>query len=240
MYIRSLNITTDRVQGFPYNTEAVRYAKHINLDQPVTFIVGDNGVGKSSLIEAIAYKLHLARINNKLGFQEESFEHIAELAEDLELDMIRDGRGFFFRSEDFGDYVIKGNIFDSFESQNPTYQNMMFNYGQNLASFSHGEAFLHIITQRVKRQGIYIFDEPESALSPLHQLSLIYFIREHLKKERSQFIIATHSPILMAMPDALIYEVTKNGMQATPLQEVEHYIITKTFLNNPKAYFRED
>lgn len=100
--------------------------------------------------------------------------------------------------------------------------------------------FLHIITERTKKQGLYIFDEPESALSPIHQLSLIYLIREHLKREDSQFIIATHSPILMAMSGALIYEINETGMNATPLEQVEHYIVTKTFLNNSAAYFREE
>jgi len=82
-------------------------------------------------------------------------------------------------------------------------------------------------------------DEPEAALSPSRQLSLIYFIKEHLERHNSQFIIATHSPMLMAYPEATIYEITESGMEVTPLEETEHYFITKTFLSNPEVYFRD-
>ena len=260
MYIRSLHIETERTKSFPYNTYAVRYAKHIDMGQAVTFIVGDNGVGKSTLIESIAYKLGLPRIDSYLDYMQESFEPIESLSECLQLELYNQGKvkGFFFRAEDFGDYVAKvddyakswayeyfkelphSRMLEAVNNNTREYKNMMWNYGQKLSSFSHGEAFLHIITERTKKQGLYIFDEPESALSPIHQLSLIYLIREHLKREDSQFIIATHSPILMAMPGALIYEITETGMNATPLEQVEHYVVTKTFLNNPEAYFREE
>ena len=115
---------------------------------------------------------------------------------------------------------------------------MRFEYGQELQSFSHGEAYMKIIQEKINRPGIYILDEPEAALSPAKQLSLIYFIQEHLKNYNSQFIIATHSPMLMAIPNSNIYEINEDGMQLTPLDETEHYSITKSFLNNPEIYLR--
>ena len=246
MYIRSLHVETERTKSFPYNTYAIRYAKHIDFGQAVTFIVEDNGVGKSTLIESIAYKLGLPRIDTYLDYMEESFEPLESIAECLKLEMNTEKvKGFFFRAEDFGDYVAKVDdyakswayeyfkelphfrMLEVVNNNTREYKNMMWNYGQKLSSFSHGEAFLHIITERTKKQGLYIFDEPESAFSPIHQISLIYLIREHLKREDSQFIIATHSPILMALLRALIYEITEAGMNAMPLEQVEHYIVTK-------------
>ncbi len=235
MYIRSVNIQTNRTIGYPYDTEAIRYAKNISLDQRVTFIVGDNGVGKSTLIETIACKLNLPRINSMLGFQEKSFEPIRDLVENLdeslEIDLIQDPSGFFFRSEDFGDYVLNSN--ESFK------KNMLYTYGQNLSSFSHGQAFFHIFFQKMKCNGLFILDEPENAMSPLHQIDMIYLIKKHLEDFDSQFIITTHSPILMAMPDAVIYQITKKEIKKTRLEEVDHYVFAKNFLNNPRAFFRE-
>jgi predicted ATPase len=115
---------------------------------------------------------------------------------------------------------------------------MRKNYGQELNSFSHGEAYLKIIEEKLENDGIYLLDEPEAALSPAKQLSLIYQINEHLKSNMSQFVIATHSPILMSIPNATIYEITENGMEKTDLEDTEHYSITKNFLNNPEIYLR--
>ena len=166
-----------------------------------------------------------------MGFQEKLFEPDIDLAQTLEIDMIQDPSGFFFRSEDFGDYVLNSN--ESFK------KNMLYTYGQNLSSFSHGQAFFHILFQKMKRKGLFILDEPENAMSPLHQIDMIYLIKKHLEDFDSQFIITTHSPILMAMPDAVIYQITKKEMKRTHLEEVDHYIVAKNFLNNPRAFFRE-
>ena len=115
---------------------------------------------------------------------------------------------------------------------------MRKNYGQELQSFSHGEAYMKIIQEKIKHRGIYILDEPEAALSPAKQLTLLHFIKEHLKTNMSQFIIATHSPILMSYPEAFIYEINQESMQKTNLEDTEHYSITKSFLNNPDVYLR--
>ena len=97
---------------------------------------------------------------------------------------------------------------------------------------------MHIMNEMVNQRGIYLLDEPEASLSPAKQLAFIYFLQNHLQNFNSQFIIATHSPMLMAYPDATIYEIANNEMKKTPLEDTDHYSITKSFLNNPKSYLR--
>ena len=164
---------------------------------------------------------------------------------------------FFFRAEDFSDFInsvalhntrinedlrsLEGEVDETViekmrESMNFALQNMRRQYGENMQAFSHGEAYLKIIQTRISDQGVYLLDEPEAALSPLKQLSLISFIMETLKNNNSQFIIATHSPILMGIPDALIYEIQEDGIQQVEYKETEHYRITHTFLNHPEVY----
>ena len=164
---------------------------------------------------------------------------------------------FFFRAEDFGDLLnsidredqlsylnsLKGELPDEVVQrmkENASMQRRFVrkNFGQDLQTFSHGEAYLQIMQQTIKDRGIYLLDEPEAALSPSRQLSLIYFMIEHLKSYQSQFIIATHSPILMAFPKATIYEIDQQSMQERIFEDTEHYQITKTFLENPHAYLR--
>ena len=132
------------------------------------------------------------------------------------------------------DHIIK----EMKDSANFQLHHMRKNYGQDLQSFSHGEAYLKIMQEKIEKRGIFILDEPEAALSPSKQLALIYYIQQHLSTNTSQFIIATHSPMLMAYPEASIYEITDSSMQQVNLEDTEHYSITKSFLNNPDAYLR--
>ncbi|HVV04144.1 MAG TPA: AAA family ATPase [Puia sp.] len=140
---------------------------------------------------------------------------------------------------------MKGKVKDSIieelsmsESMNHTLRQMRRDYGEDMQAFSHGEAYLKIIQTRIQDKGIYLLDEPEAALSPLKQLSLIAFILDVLKKESAQFLIATHSPILMGIPEAMLYEIQEDGMQQVKYKETDHYRITKTFLDNPEYYLR--
>ena len=107
-----------------------------------------------------------------------------------------------------------------------------------MQAFSHGEAYLKILETRIQDKGIYLLDEPEAALSPLKQLSLLFLIIEAGKKDNTQFILSTHSPIMMGIPGATIYEIKEDGMQKVQYEETDHYRITKTFLNNPASYLR--
>ncbi len=258
-YLKSLSINTERVNPFPYNISAIKYAKNIDLRSKINFFIGDNGTGKSSLLETIAFRLQLPHMDGS-DYKKKSFEAAIKLSPDLELEFnINKPRGFFFRAEDFGDYInsvsradqdvhshlksLEGEVPNHIIQEmkdNANYQlyHMRLNYGQELNSFSHGEAYLKIIGEKVSKPGIYLLDEPEAALSPAKQLSLIYQIIEHLNNHMSQFIIATHSPIIMSIPNANIYEITEAGMEKTKLEDTEHYQITKGFLNNPEIYLK--
>lgn len=258
-YISSLHFDTEKTNPFPYNVPSIKFGKHIGFKSPITFFIGDNGAGKSTLIETIAFRLQLPHMDGS-DYSKRSFDASRTLIQHLSIDFkINRPVGFFFRAEDFGDYLNSVERSDAkIHSQmglregevpehimremkdNANYQihHMRKNYGQELRSFSHGEAYMKIIHEKITTRGIYVLDEPEAALSPAKQLSLIYFILEHLNHHMSQFIIATHSPILMGIPNAQIFEISESGMLETPLEETEHYSITKSFLNNPDIYLR--
>lgn len=256
-YLKSLNINTTQSNPYPYNVSAIKFAKELNLSNNVNFIIGDNGTGKSTLLETIAFRLQLPHMDGS-EYSKKSFSAAVELSASLELEFnIAKTKGFFFRAEDFGDYLnsinradlhshlnsLKGEIPESIieemkENSNAQVAHMRKNYGQELTSYSHGEAYLKIIQEKVRTPGIYLLDEPEAALSPSRQLALIYQIAEHLDQNMSQFIIATHSPMIMSIPNATIYEISEDGMYITDLEDTDHYKITKGFLNNPEMYLR--
>ncbi|WP_418602258.1 AAA family ATPase [Hwangdonia sp.] len=139
---------------------------------------------------------------------------------------------------DLPDSIPKHVIDQMKESANYQLKRMRLDYGQELNTFSHGEAYLHIMNEMINSRGIYLLDEPEAALSPAKQLTLIYFLNNHLQQHNSQFIIATHSPMLLAYPKASIYEITPESMKQTALENTDHYSVTKSFLNNPNAFLR--
>ena len=258
-YLSTLNINTERTHPYPYDVPAIKFAKNLDVSDAVTFLVGENGSGKSTLLEAIACRLQLPHLDGN-SYEKNSFDAAKTLLPYLELTwQIERSVGFFFRAEDFGDYLnsvhrvgttIQNQIGDlgedvpkhikeqMLESANYQLKRIRRNFGQELNTFSHGEAYLHIMNKMINTRGIYLLDEPEAALSPAKQLTLIAFIKHHLETHNSQFIIATHSPILLAFPEASIFEITENSMDKTALENTEHYNITKSFLNNPEAYLR--
>lgn len=260
-FIKSFSIDTEKQNPFPFNIPAVKFAKDIALGNTINIFVGDNGSGKSTLLEAIAYKVNLPLIggfikaNNRTGFE------AAEMLDPyLNIEWKRQiNRGFFFRAEDFSDFInaverennkiagdlheLKGVVDDSIikrmtESMNFSLHEMRKNYGENMQAFSHGEAYLKILETRIGDKGIYLLDEPEAALSPLKQLSLMSLILEVVKNKNTQFIMATHSAILMGIPGAVIYEIREDEMQKVDFKDTDHYRITKTFLDNPEYYLR--
>jgi predicted ATPase len=259
-FLKSLTIDTNKTHPFPYNIAAIRFAKDIVINKGVTIFIGDNGCGKSTLLESLALKLKLPLIG---GFVTDSsgFEAARILQPYLKIDMKREtSKGFFFRAEDFSDFInsvdndkrrifedlrdLRGVVDDSIvnqmsDSMNYSLREMRKNYGEKMQAFSHGEAYLKILQTRIGDKGIYLLDEPEAALSPIKQISLLFLIVEILKKGNTQFIISTHSPILMGIPGATIYQVTEDNMEVTEYKETDHYRITKTFLNNPDYYLRE-
>ena len=259
-FLESFTIETDRQHPFPYNIPAVRFAKGVGLDQPVTIFVGDNGSGKSTLLESIAYSIDIPLIGGRIGGASASFAAAKILKPHFRISWRREVRkGFFFRAEDFSQFIdnvdrerekiamelidLAGKVDNSVvremrENMNFALRGMRKEYGQDMQAFSHGEAYLHILQSRVMDKGIFILDEPEAALSPLKQLSLLAFILEVLKGGKAQFILATHSPILMGFPDAVLYQITEAGMEKVAFKDTDHYRITKRFLDDPESYLR--
>ena len=222
-----------RLQGgyepdyYPFNIPAVRYLEKIGnltLDKPVTFFVGENGTGKSTLIEAIAVAMGFNGEGGSRDFFFSTQDTHSELCDYLTISKSMWPKdGFFLRAESFYNTA-------SYLEENST----MARYGGvSFHAQSHGESFLALAMNRFEGNGLYILDEPESALSPQRLMSLLVIIDE-LVKNNSQFIIATHSPILMAYPNADILEFSERGIQKVGYRETEHYKITKQFIDMPE------
>lgn len=212
---------------YPFNIPAVRHLEKmgsLTLEKPVTFFVGENGTGKSTLIEAIAVAMGFNGEGGSRDFSFSTQDTHSQLCQYLTVGKsIRPTDGFFLRAESFYNTA-------SYLDEN---SNMSRYGGVSFHKQSHGEAFLALAVHRFEGNGLYILDEPESALSPQRLMSLLVIIHELVKND-SQFIIATHSPILMAYPNADILEFSENGIQKVSYRETEHYKITKQFIDMPE------
>ena len=216
---------------YPFNIPAVRHLQNaggITLDKPVTFLVGENGTGKSTLIEAIAVAMGFNAEGGSRDFFFNTRKTHSDLHEYLQLvKSIRPNDGFFLRAESFYNTA-------SYLEEN---SNLIRYGGVSFHEQSHGESFLSLVINRFDGNGLYILDEPEAALSPQRLMSLLVAIDE-LVKANSQFIIATHSPILMAYSNAEILQFTEDGVDKVSYRETEHYKITKQFIDTPERMIK--
>lgn len=218
---------------YPFSIPAIKAIESLDLSSSVTFFVGENGSGKSTLAESIAVA---AGFNAEGGTKNYSFatqDTTSVLAEKITLvrGVRREKYGYFLRAESFyttANYAESGTF--SADGPMPIYFD-----GKRIHEQSHGEAFLSIVKEF--RAGLFIFDEPESALSPQRQLALMVAMHD-LIKQGSQFIIATHSPILLSYPEATIYELSSRGVEKSAYEDIDHVKLTKDFLNNPAQYLR--
>ena len=208
----------------------------LDLDAPVTFLVGENGSGKSTLLEAIAVAGGFNPEGGTRNFNFSTRDTHSHLGEYLTLSRCRYPRdGFFLRAESF--YNVASNIDQMDES--PSFgPRLIDSYGGvSLHQQSHGESFLRLVQNRFGGHGLYLLDEPEAALSPARQLTLLGQMRLLVEAD-SQFIVATHSPILMAYPGARIYLLDEAGVRPVAYRETEHYQLTRRFLEDPERMFR--
>ena len=226
-FIRSVKLNRDKIENFnkyPFNLPIIKNLDKIEFHPNVTFIVGENGCGKSTILEAIAVSYGFNPEGGTKNFNFSTKETHSCLYDFITIvkGVKKPRDGFFLRAESF--YNVATNI-DELNLEN--------SYGgKSLHKRSHGEAFFSLIMNKFTGNSLYILDEPEAALSPTRQMSLISRIDE-LVKQGSQFIIATHSPILMAYPNSVIYQI-KEDIQRVKYEDSENYNITREFLNNYK------
>jgi predicted ATPase len=235
-YIMVKNEIGKDTKKYPFNIPLIRNLKKISFKMPVTFIIGENGTGKSTLLEAIAVSYGFNPEGGSKNFDFKTKETHSELYKYLiigkSFNIINDG--YFLRGESF--YNVASNIDKLAEEDGPL---LYDSYGgKSLHDQSHGESFLSLLDNRLSGNGVYIFDEPETALSPMKILNLLVII-DDLVKNNSQFIISTHSPILMAYPKAEIYEIKSNKLILTKYEDTNHYSITKYFMLNYKRMINE-
>ncbi|MBR6559138.1 MAG: AAA family ATPase [Clostridia bacterium] len=208
------------------------YKRQLSFSSNVTFFVGENGTGKSTLIEAIAVAYGFNAEGGTKNFNFSTGKTHSELCKHLILSKPGHAKdGFFLRAESLYNVATNIDNMDKLPSFDPP---VIESYGGvSLHEQSHGESFLAIVQNRFRGNGLYILDEPEAALSPMRLLTLMVEIDTLVKKD-SQFIIATHSPILMTFPGAEILEFSQKGIEKVNYRDTEHYQITKRFLDNPE------
>jgi predicted ATPase len=236
-YVREVKLRRERIASFdqyPFSLPGVRNLHSLDLHPAVTFIVGENGSGKSTLLEAIAVAWGFNPEGGTRNFQFQTRASHSPLHQYLLLvkGIKRPRDGFFLRAESFFNLGTDIERMDAEPAPAPPVINSYG--GRSLHEQSHGESFFALLTKRFGGNGFYILDEPEAALSPSRQLAMMSRIHQLVQK-RSQFVIATHSPILMAYPNAWLYQITTEGLARIEYQQTEHYIVAKRFLSNTEA-----
>jgi predicted ATPase len=235
-YLLEVRLLRDKVSSFeeyPFSIPVIRYLDRLTLHPQVTFIVGENGTGKSTLLEAIATAWGFNPEGGTRNFSFNTRVSHSRLYQYLRLSKSfrRPRDGFFLRAESF--FNVATNIEQLDKEPAPTPPIIDSYGGQSLHEQSHGESFFALMMNRFGGQGIYILDEPEAALSPSRQMAMISRMHE-LVLQSSQFIIATHSPIIMAYPNAQILSLSEHGIEEASYRNTEHYQIYKDFLNKPE------
>lgn len=248
---------------FPFDVPAIRALTTIEFTTPVTFLVGENGSGKSTFLEAVASAAGMVAAGSADLARDETLGSVRRLADALTLSWEkRTRRGFFLRAEDFFGFarrmsklreeleqglrdvdVVHAGASDYAKdlARGPYREElaaMRESYGGDLDDRSHGEGFLDFFRARLVPDGLYLLDEPEAPLSPLRQLAFLSMLREVVEEQRAQCLIVTHSPILMAYPGATILTFDQVPIAPVAYRDLDHVTITRDFLNDPDAYLR--
>lgn len=259
VFLSNVTKISGREKGYPFSVPTIAKLSTISFSTPITFLIGENGSGKSTFLESLAVAANSHTIGEKTLELDNTVSGARLLAESLKLSWkIRTHKGFFVRSEDvfgFTKYVARTK--SDLKNEAKRFENNLSGYGQKLAlatvfgqsssmekrygadldANSHGETFLKIFKTRFVPGGLYLLDEPETPLSFRGQLSLLLMLREMVKKD-AQFIIATHSPILTSLPEAKIYSFDDQNIHPIKYEDIESFKLTRDFLNNPEVFLR--
>jgi len=225
--VESIPDKFDRTQ-FPFSLPV--FARDLDLEfrTAVTLFVGENGSGKSTLLEALAECCGFNPEGGSRDHHRAVFAERSALAQALRLAwMPKVTEGFFLRAESFYNFATYLEQVSDFGSYG----------GRSLHAQSHGESFLSLFAHRFE-QGLFILDEPEAALSPQRQLSFLRIIHDLATPGHAQFLIATHSPILLAYPGAVIFDLDGDGIAPVRYADTKHYLLTRDFLNSPERFFK--
>lgn len=235
-----IQLLRDKVESFecfPFCLPAIRSLTTLELHPKVTFFVGENGSGKSTLLEGIAVSLGLNAEGGSKNFQFETRRSHSVLERYLRISkgFKRPRDSFFLRSESFFNVGTEIENLDKEPGGPPV---ISYYGGLSLHEQSHGESFIALLMNRFRGDGLYILDEPEAALSPQRQLAALARIHD-LATDHSQFLIATHSPILMAYPNAWVYQFSAAGIERVEFKDTENFRIMKNFLEAPDRMLRQ-
>ena len=265
IHLRSIEVREFNAQDknvFPFNLEIIKSLREIQFTASVTFLVGENGSGKSTFLETLACAVESITVGTESVKTDKTLAPLRKLARYFRLAWTkRTRKGFFLRAEDFFGYAksmrqtreeleeeisnvdrdYKGRSKYAADLARSTYQGQLaaiqHRYRKDLDNYSHGESFLTLFQARFVPGGLYLLDEPEAALSPMRQLTFLSAIKQ-MVQEDAQFIIATHSPIILAFPDAQILHFHEGRMKEVKYKDLEHVQLTKDFLNNPESFLR--
>lgn len=265
IHLRSVGLAGKGRQGdtiFPFSVPAIRSLASIAFEAPITFLVGENGSGKSTLLEGIALATRLPSIGAERVEDDETLVAQRRLGSALRLTWNkRTHRGFFLRAEDFFGFArslsrMRAELLGRLEEIDASYadrsplaralargpaagslREMEERYGTDLDANSHGQGFFRLFRSRFVPGGLYLLDEPEAPLSPQSQLGFIAMLKD-MTAQDAQFIIATHSPILLAFPGARILTFDETPVRETTYEELEHVALTREFLMDPERFLR--
>jgi predicted ATPase len=265
IHLRSIKIAPPEngfPKNFPFNLPILQALGVLEFSAPVTFFVGENGSGKSTLLETLACAAGSIVVGSESVEKDRTLAAVRKLALHMRLSWQKKTRkGFFLRAEDFFGYAKKmaqmragleqdlKTVDEEYQDKSATsrlYARMPYagqlndlehRYGEGLDSRSHGESFLALFQSRFVPGGLYLLDEPEAPLSPLRQVGLIALLKQ-MVDQQAQFIIATHSPILLAYPGAIIYSFDTIPVRQVRYNDLEHVTLTRSFLNNPDSYLK--
>jgi predicted ATPase len=239
-YLRYLELLPESIPDankYPYNLPAVRGLTKLEFHPKVTFLAGENGSGKSTILEAIAVACQLNPEGGSRNFNFSTRASHSPLDECVRLvkTFSTPGDSYFLRAESYFNVASEIERLDA-EGGGPK---IIGAYGGvSLHEQSHGESFFALFKNRFRDNGLYLMDEPEAALSPKRQLEFLALMHDYIQRG-GQFVIATHSPIIMAYPQARIHFLDGDGIREVPYTQTEHYLITRGFLSNPEESLSE-